>query len=168
MLNAGKPPFDNLNARLAVAHATDRNALNQLTNNEVSQTWDQPFAPQTLGYQKDPGFPTYDPKKAEEFVNKYKQETGQSELTLHARLDARPGHAAAGGGGQVPGREGARDHGRVRPADRTEPVHQPGHRRRLPGDPVAQLPGRRPRHAVRLVAEPAAEPQHRASWRTTW
>ena len=64
MLNAGKAPFDNLNARLAVAYASDRNALNQLTNNEVSQTWDQPFAPQTLGYQKSPGFPTYDPKKA--------------------------------------------------------------------------------------------------------
>jgi peptide/nickel transport system substrate-binding protein len=90
MLNAGKPPFDNLNARLAVAHAADRNALNQLSNNEVSQTWDQPFAPQTLGYQKDPGFPSYDPKKAEEFVNKYKQETGQSELSFTIRSTPDP------------------------------------------------------------------------------
>jgi peptide/nickel transport system substrate-binding protein len=90
MLHAGKPPFDNVNARLAVAHAADRNALNQLTNNEVSQTWDQPFAPQTLGYQKDPGFPRYDPKKAEEFVNKYKQETGQSSLTFTLRSTPDP------------------------------------------------------------------------------
>jgi peptide/nickel transport system substrate-binding protein len=88
MLNAGKPPFDNLSARLAVAYASDRNALNQLTNNEVSQTWDQPYASQTLGYQKDPGFPTYDPKKAEDYVNKYKQETGESEL--HFTLDSTP------------------------------------------------------------------------------
>jgi peptide/nickel transport system substrate-binding protein len=90
MLHAGKPPFDNLNARLAVAHASDRKALNVLTNNEVSQTWDQPYAPETLGYQKDPGFPTYDLKKAEEFVNKYKQETGQSELSFTVRSTPDP------------------------------------------------------------------------------
>jgi peptide/nickel transport system substrate-binding protein len=88
MLNAGKPPFNNLNARLAVAYATDRNALNQLSNDDVTPTWDQPYAPETLGYQKDPGFPTYDPKKAEEHVNKYKQETGESELRF--TLDATP------------------------------------------------------------------------------
>ncbi len=90
MLNAGIPPFDNLNARLAVASATDRKALNQLTNNEVSATWDQPYAPQTLGYQKDPGFPPYDPKKAEDYVNKYKQETGQSDLHFTLRSTPDP------------------------------------------------------------------------------
>jgi peptide/nickel transport system substrate-binding protein len=90
MLNAGKPPFDNLNARLAVAHAADRNALNLLTNNEVTPTWDQPFAPETMGYQKDPGFPKHDPKKAEEFVEKYKQETGQSELRFTLRSTPDP------------------------------------------------------------------------------
>jgi peptide/nickel transport system substrate-binding protein len=90
MLNAGKAPFDNLNARLAVAYATDRNALNQLSNNEVSQTWDQPYDPQTIGYQKDPGFPNYDPKKAEDYVNKYKQETGQSELHFSIQSEPTP------------------------------------------------------------------------------
>jgi peptide/nickel transport system substrate-binding protein len=90
MLNAGKPPFDNLNARLAVAYAADRNALNLLSNNEVSKTWDQPYAPETLGYQKDPGFPQHDTKKAEEFVNKYKQETGQSELRFVLRSTPDP------------------------------------------------------------------------------
>jgi peptide/nickel transport system substrate-binding protein len=88
MLNSGRPPFDNVNARLAVASAADRNSLNLLTNNQVSATWDQPYAPETLGYQKDAGFPKYDPKKAEEFVNKYKQDTGQSEL--HFTLDSPP------------------------------------------------------------------------------
>jgi peptide/nickel transport system substrate-binding protein len=88
MLNAGQPPFDNLNARLAVAYAADRNALNLLNNNEVTQTWDQPFAPETLGYQKGVGFPTYDPAKAREHLEKYKQETGQSELRF--TLDSVP------------------------------------------------------------------------------
>ena len=88
MLNAGQPPFDNLNARLAVAYASDRNALNLLNNNEVTQTWDQPFAPETLGYQKGVGFPTYDPQKAKEHLEKYKQETGQSELRF--TLDSTP------------------------------------------------------------------------------
>jgi peptide/nickel transport system substrate-binding protein len=88
MLNSGKLPFNNINARLAVAYASDRNALNQLSNNEVSPTWDQPYATDTLGYQKDPGFPTFDPKKAEEFVKKYEQATGQS--GLHFTLDSTP------------------------------------------------------------------------------
>ncbi len=88
MLNSGKPPFNNINARLAVAYASDRNALNQLSNNEVSPTWDQPYATDTMGYQKDPGFPTYDPKKAEDFVKKYEQATGQS--GLHFTLDSTP------------------------------------------------------------------------------
>jgi peptide/nickel transport system substrate-binding protein len=88
MLNAGKPPFDNVNARLAVAYASDRNALNLLNDNQVTATWDQPYAPETLGYQKDPGFPTYDPKKAASYVDKYKQETGQSEL--HFTLSSTP------------------------------------------------------------------------------
>jgi peptide/nickel transport system substrate-binding protein len=90
MLNAGKPPFDNLNARLAVAYASDRNALNLLINNDVSSTWDQPYAPETMGYQKDIGFPKKDPKKAEEFLNKYKQETGQSGLSFTLRSTADP------------------------------------------------------------------------------
>jgi peptide/nickel transport system substrate-binding protein len=88
MLNAGKPPFDNQNARLAVAYATDRRALNRLLNNEVSPTWDQPYARETLGYQMHPGFPRYDPKKAEEFVSKYRRVTGQSEL--HFTLNSTP------------------------------------------------------------------------------
>ncbi len=90
MLNAGKPPFDNQNARLAVAHATDRNALNGLANDNVSRTWDQPYAPETLGYQNDPGFPKHDPKKAAALVDKYKQETGQSELRFTINLPPDP------------------------------------------------------------------------------
>ncbi|HEY6398028.1 MAG TPA: hypothetical protein VIX82_11295, partial [Solirubrobacteraceae bacterium] len=54
----------------------------------VSPTWDQPYATETVGYQKDPGFPTYDPKKAEDYVKKYEQATGQS--GLHFTLDSTP------------------------------------------------------------------------------
>lgn len=90
MLNAGQPPFDNVNARLAVAYAADRNALNLLSNNQVTPTWDQPYAPETLGYQKDPGFPKHDLKKAGEYLNKYKQETGQSELRFTLRSTPDP------------------------------------------------------------------------------
>src|SRR5262249_27019452 len=96
MLNAGKAPFDNLDARLAVAYANDRNAFNQLLNSGVDATWDQPYAPESLGYQKDPGFPKHDPKKAEQFVNKYKHDTGQSELrfTLNSVPDTEQAAAA--------------------------------------------------------------------------
>lgn len=91
MLNAGKPPFDNQNARLAVAYGTDRNALNRLGNDSVSPTWDQPYAPETLGYQNDPGFPRYDPRKAAALVDKYRRETGQSELRFTINLPPDPG-----------------------------------------------------------------------------
>jgi peptide/nickel transport system substrate-binding protein len=77
MLNASKPPFDNINARLAVAHATNADELNRVHEAGVNKLATQPFAPETLGYQDDPGFPEFDLDKAKEYVAKYKQETGQ-------------------------------------------------------------------------------------------
>ena len=77
MLNNSKPPFDNVNARLAVIYATNADELNRVHEGNVNKLSKQPYAPETLGYQSDPGWPGFDLKKAQDYVAKYKQETGQ-------------------------------------------------------------------------------------------
>ena len=103
---------------------------------------DQPYAPETMGYQKGVGFPKKDPKKAEEFLNKYKQETGQSGLSFTLRSTADPAgqQLAAAIKSEVEKVPGISVE--LATAHRAEPVHQPRHRRRLRGHAVAQLPGR--------------------------
>ena len=87
MLNASKPPFNNINARLAVAYATDADELNRVHEAGIHKLAKQPYAAETLGYQEDPGFPEYNLERAKEFVAKYKQETGQD---LRFELDTTP------------------------------------------------------------------------------
>ena len=88
MFNASKPPFDNLNARLAAAYAVDRDALNKVRNLGLFTMASGPFAPGEIGYLQDAGFPAYDPAKAKQYVQKYKQETGQElEFTIVSTPD---------------------------------------------------------------------------------
>jgi peptide/nickel transport system substrate-binding protein len=78
MFNVTKPPFNNLNARLAFAYAVDRDQENKLRNKDVSELATGPFGPGVMGYVKDPGLPTYNVAKAKDYAAKYKQETGQA------------------------------------------------------------------------------------------
>ena len=77
MLNTSKPPFNNINARLAVISATNADELNRVHEANVNKLSKQPYAPETLGYQADPGWPGFDLKKAQDYVAKYKADTGQ-------------------------------------------------------------------------------------------
>jgi peptide/nickel transport system substrate-binding protein len=77
MFNTSKPPFDNINARLAAAYSLDRDAYNKVRNLGLFQMASGPFAKGEIGYLEDAGFPKYDLAKAKEYVAKYKQETGQ-------------------------------------------------------------------------------------------
>ena len=77
MLNVAKPPFDNVNARLALAHAIDRDALNEVRNKGILTNASGPFAPGTMGYVEDSGYPEYDVEKAKEYLAKYEEETGE-------------------------------------------------------------------------------------------
>ena len=77
MLQAGRAPFNNINARLAVAYATNAAELNRMHEAGVEKLAKQPFAPETLGYQPDPGWPAFDLDRARAYLAKYKQETGQ-------------------------------------------------------------------------------------------
>jgi peptide/nickel transport system substrate-binding protein len=88
MFNASKPPFDNINARLAAAYAVDRDAFNQVRNLGLTKVASGPFAEGSVGYLEDAGFPEYDLDKAKEYAAKYEQETGKPlEITVLATPD---------------------------------------------------------------------------------
>jgi peptide/nickel transport system substrate-binding protein len=76
LLNAGKPPLDDLNARKAVAMAIDRNQINQIRNNGVYRIADGPFDTKVIGYTKNPGFPQYNLKQAKKLASQYKAAHG--------------------------------------------------------------------------------------------
>jgi peptide/nickel transport system substrate-binding protein len=87
MLNTARPPFDHRSCRLAVAYAIDGATLNKL-NGAVTPIATQPYAPKTIGYQRNPGYPSYSADDAERFLEECKQELGTNSLRF--RLDSTP------------------------------------------------------------------------------
>jgi peptide/nickel transport system substrate-binding protein len=77
MLNVSQAPFDNKNARLALAHALDRQLLLDVRGGGIGQVADGPFTEDVTGYVEDPGFPQYDVEMARQFAQAYEDETGQ-------------------------------------------------------------------------------------------
>jgi peptide/nickel transport system substrate-binding protein len=76
LLNAAKPPLDDLNARKAVAMAIDRNQINQIRNAGAYRVANGPFDTSVIGYVKDPGFPKYNLKEAKKLASAYKAAHG--------------------------------------------------------------------------------------------
>jgi peptide/nickel transport system substrate-binding protein len=72
LMNAAKPPLDDLNARKAVAMAIDRNQINEIRNNGAYRVANGPFDTKVIGYTKDPGFPKFDLKQAKKLASDYK------------------------------------------------------------------------------------------------
>ena len=89
MINATKPPFNNLAARQAFAYAVDRDTYNKLRNGGILQNASGPFGPGVDGYLADAGLPTFNPAKAKAAAAKYKQQTGQ-DLTFTLSHTADP------------------------------------------------------------------------------
>ena len=77
MLNSSAPPFDNINARKALAYAFNFDDYNQIRGKGILKRATGPFAPGSVGNLDDAGMPTYDLDKAKAAVADYKQETGQ-------------------------------------------------------------------------------------------
>ena len=71
-LNAAQPPFDSLDARLAVAYAIDRDEVNQVINNGLFQLADGVMDKDSPGYMKDAGIPDHNLKQAKKLVQKVK------------------------------------------------------------------------------------------------
>ncbi len=76
LMNTSKAPLDDLNARMAVAMAIDRNQINQVTNAGYNQIADGPFDKDVPGYLKKPGYPKFNLKKATELATAYKSAHG--------------------------------------------------------------------------------------------
>ena len=82
MLNTKKAPFDDINGRKAIAYGTNREEIKTLHNLNVFPVANGPFAPDQLGYVKDPGYPKYSLKKAKEYKKKYEDAHGGKFPTL--------------------------------------------------------------------------------------
>lgn len=80
-LNTGDKPFDNVNARRAVAYATDRSAVANQQGNNLGMS-NSPFPANTRWGRETASAPVigFDLAKAKEALDSYKRETGASEL----------------------------------------------------------------------------------------
>lgn len=77
IINTEKAPFDRLEARQALAYATDVARWREELQKGVEQPANSPFAPGQPGFLEDNGSLSYDPDKAKELVARVEQETGQ-------------------------------------------------------------------------------------------
>lgn len=88
LLNTSAPPFDNKDARLAVAYALDAERWRKDLLLGVDPPANSPFAPGQLGYLEDNGYPAFDLAKAKEHVKKYTDATGKPlDFTWHTQAD---------------------------------------------------------------------------------
>lgn len=76
-LNTMVPPFDNINARRALAYATNTEQYISQLGDGVYTPANGMFAPGQLGFTDDSGYPTFDLDKAKEAVAQYTRETGK-------------------------------------------------------------------------------------------
>jgi peptide/nickel transport system substrate-binding protein len=86
-LNDAAPPFDNLKMRQALAMGADRNAINQDQNNGVPTVANGPFAPDSIAFLQNTGFPKFNLAKAKALVKEYVKEGGKAEFSLTTTTD---------------------------------------------------------------------------------
>jgi len=78
--NEGKAPFDNEHARRAAVMAVDPDVVTAILGDGITQTIEQPFAPDELEYTDDPGYVGYDPEGAQRELDLYREATGEDTL----------------------------------------------------------------------------------------
>jgi peptide/nickel transport system substrate-binding protein len=74
--NLSKPPFDDPNARKAIAEGIDRTKLNQLVNDGKARIANGVFDSKVEGYLSNAGYPKFNPKDAKKLVQQYKAAHG--------------------------------------------------------------------------------------------
>lgn len=75
--------FDDRSARLAAAHAIDRDQINEVTDLDALELASGPFAPGEMGYLDDAGYPEFNPDRARELVAETERKQGRPfEVTL--------------------------------------------------------------------------------------
>jgi peptide/nickel transport system substrate-binding protein len=89
MLNASRPPFDDVRARRALAYALDRVGQDRLTGGGIGTPASGPFGPGVMGYLEDTGYPEYDLAEAKRLVAAYERDTGRPlQFALTSPADA--------------------------------------------------------------------------------
>jgi peptide/nickel transport system substrate-binding protein len=84
-MNEAAEPFDNINARKALVHATDNKAVTASFGDGVLTPIDQPFSEKNPYHQTDPHYAGFDLDQAKKDVAQYTTETGKPlEVTLTA------------------------------------------------------------------------------------
>ena len=81
-LNSTVPPFDDERMRKALALGGDRADINEIQNAGLPTVASGPFAPDSIAYLEDAGFPEYDLEEAKKLVAEYKAEGGSTEFTI--------------------------------------------------------------------------------------
>ena len=77
MLNTGASPFDDIDARKALAYGTDVDAIVDISQLGIAQRATGPFAPGTAWETQDPGWIEYDPAQAQASLDAYTQRSGE-------------------------------------------------------------------------------------------
>lgn len=77
MLNASKPPFDDILARKAVAYARNTEEINQIRNRGFTKLANGPFGAGAMGSLADTGVPKPNLKKARKLVAQYEAKHGE-------------------------------------------------------------------------------------------
>ena len=67
LVNTAKPPFNDLETRMKMGEAIDRNKLNDINSSGLFKVANGPFDTKVMGYLKDPGVPAYNPDDAAKF-----------------------------------------------------------------------------------------------------
>lgn len=93
MLNVAVPPFNDPNARRALALATDRDAVVGFVGEGVKEPAEGPFTENELFYNPESGYPDFDLEAARRAVDDYKRATGASDLSF--TLSSSPGEQDA-------------------------------------------------------------------------
>lgn len=76
ILNSSKPPFDDTDARRALAYATDTKGYADIVNNNVLEVANSVFRTNSKWYSPAKNYPEFDVAKATELVTKYKASHG--------------------------------------------------------------------------------------------
>jgi len=86
-LNTQMPPFDDVDARMALAYATDKDEVVQTVTDGFDEPANGPFSPKSRWYTES-GYPQLDRAKAKELVDKVKaKHGGQFAFTLAGAAD---------------------------------------------------------------------------------
>jgi peptide/nickel transport system substrate-binding protein len=90
MLNASKPPFDDIRMRQAVQMGFDRKGLTEELGQGLPVLADGPFAEGVLGNLDDTGYPEYDPEKAKDLIEEYRVDKGLDKVKVKLNSTSDP------------------------------------------------------------------------------